>query len=40
MEQATFCAVCLWGVVVTFRQVLGVTSTAVGYSGGTFVNPT
>ena len=30
----------LRGVEDTFRQVDGVTSTAVGYSGGHFENPT
>ncbi len=40
MKKATFGAGCFWGVEETFRQVKGVTSTAVGYSGGTFENPT
>ena len=40
MEKATFAAGCFWGVEATFRQVRGVTSTAVGYSSGTFKNPT
>ncbi len=40
MEKATFGAGCFWGPEETFRQVKGVTSTAVGYSGGTFENPT
>src|SRR6202163_4347341 len=40
MEQATFGAVCFWGVEAAFRQVKGVVSTAVGYSGGHFPNPT
>ncbi len=40
MEKATFGAGCFWGVEATFRQVKGVASTAVGYSGGTLENPT
>lgn len=40
MEKATFGAGCFWGVEEAFRNVKGVTSTAVGYSGGTFKNPT
>ena len=40
MEKATFGAGCFWGVEKMFRQIKGVTSTAVGYSGGTLENPT
>src|SRR6266849_3904786 len=40
MQQATFGAGCFWGVEAEFRQVKGVTDTAVGYMGGTFPNPT
>ncbi len=40
MEKATFGAGCFWGVEAAFRQVKGVTSTAVGYMGGTLKDPT
>jgi peptide-methionine (S)-S-oxide reductase len=39
-EKATFGAGCFWGVEAAFRQVHGVTSTAVGYMGGHLKNPT
>ncbi len=40
MEKATFGAGCFWGVEAAFRQIDGVISTAVGYSGGRMANPT
>ena len=40
MEKATFGAGCFWGVEAAFRQVKGVTDTAVGYTGGTTKDPT
>ncbi|WP_165231524.1 peptide-methionine (S)-S-oxide reductase MsrA [Aquisphaera insulae] len=40
MATATFGAGCFWGVEEAFGRLPGVTSTAVGYMGGTLDHPT
>jgi peptide-methionine (S)-S-oxide reductase len=40
IQKATFGAGCFWGVEETFRQIPGVTETAVGYEGGSYPDPT
>jgi len=39
-ETTTWAAGCFWGIEAAFRRLDGVTSTRVGYTGGTTSNPT
>ena len=39
-EKAIFAGGCFWGVEYHFKQIPGVLSTKVGYTGGTTQNPT
>ncbi|MEW6301884.1 MAG: peptide-methionine (S)-S-oxide reductase MsrA [Verrucomicrobiota bacterium] len=40
IERATFGAGCFWRIEAVFRQIKGVLSTTVGYSGGDLPHPT
>jgi len=40
VQLATFGAGCFWGVESAFSRIKGVIETSVGYSGGTFKDPT
>jgi peptide-methionine (S)-S-oxide reductase len=40
LQLATFAAGCFWGVEEAFSEIKGVKSTMVGYTGGSFNNPT
>ena len=39
MAKASFAAGCFWGIQSEFNQLLGVTGSIVGYTGGKMKNP-
>lgn len=39
LQKAAFAAGCFWGVEETFRNIKGVVSTVVGYTGGHMKDP-
>ena len=40
LQRATFAAGCFWGVEASLREIEGVVSTKVGYTGGSTADPT
>jgi peptide-methionine (S)-S-oxide reductase len=38
-QRATFAAGCFWGIEAAFREIEGVVTTRVGYTGGTTADP-
>jgi peptide methionine sulfoxide reductase msrA/msrB len=40
LEKATFAAGCFWGIEESFRNLKGIVSTRVGYTGGHIKDPT
>ena len=40
VEKALIAAGCFWGIEEYFRNLEGIVNTEVGYTGGSFLNPT